>query len=459
MNAADDALRVFVAMPGTTMGEHATWRNIDEIKRHLFMPVQEELSARLGRPVDIVIEKDKTTQGPVHQSMFSEALRAPAYIADLTGANPNVYLELGVRWALRDHVTVLIAQDIEHDVLFNAAANRVIRYGPGPAVLNAAKRQIVDAIHAGLSRCHVDSPVREALEVQTIGRVELDGLHREIADLRAERGDSLVAAAETATAPGERMQLLQRALEVNPANARANLLLGITLRTLGRYAEAVVSIQRSVQLDANLAGAWRELGVALSKDGRPREAIDALHTATRQDSNDGEAFANLGGAYRRLARSSGSDGRPFNAELLREARHAYQRASRLSGNDTYPLLNVAGIDLLLSQGDPTARDRALDRYRELEHLARFAVADTRGSDPWKLFDLASTLILTRRLDESIRCVRTAIELVNPEERGAKLESAVEPLSAAVHAGVLPGDVAGDVAKLIEICSSPSQWSA
>ena len=55
--------------------------------------------------------------------------------------HPNVYLELGVRWALRDTVTVLISQDIQ-EVRFNVSANRVIHYGPMPEELKEAQRQI-----------------------------------------------------------------------------------------------------------------------------------------------------------------------------------------------------------------------------------------------------------------------------------------------------------------------------
>lgn len=59
--------------------------------------------------------------------MFNEALQAPVYIVDLTGANANVYLELGVRWALRDRVTVLVCQNEERDIKFNVSPSRVIR--------------------------------------------------------------------------------------------------------------------------------------------------------------------------------------------------------------------------------------------------------------------------------------------------------------------------------------------
>lgn len=94
----DHPVRIFVAMPGTTMGEHATWRDIEEIKEEFLERIRLQLKRQLRRDVDLVIEKDRYEGGVIHDSMFAEALDADVYIADLTGANPNVYLELGVRW-------------------------------------------------------------------------------------------------------------------------------------------------------------------------------------------------------------------------------------------------------------------------------------------------------------------------------------------------------------------------
>ncbi|MGH3825130.1 MAG: RICIN domain-containing protein [Pseudonocardiaceae bacterium] len=149
------------------------------IKHHLYDPVAEQVAAALGTEVDLRIEKDKISQGLIHRSMFDEALQAPVYIADLTGANANVYLELGVRWALRDHVTVLVCQNINQDVKFNVAVNRVIHYGQNPTELESARKKIVAAILEGLESKRVDSPVRHGLDVNK--------LHPEIARLRQER--------------------------------------------------------------------------------------------------------------------------------------------------------------------------------------------------------------------------------------------------------------------------------
>ena len=450
-----EPLRVFVAMPGTTMGQHAAWNDIEEIKSHLLEPIRSDLEHRLNRPVHLVIEKDKIAQGPIHHSMFEEAILAPVYIADLSGANANVYLELGVRWAVTDRVTVLICQDFAHDVKFNVSANRIIQYGPKPAQLEEARRQIVAAIHTGLTSQRIDSPVREAVPMMALARTTWDALLSEVEKLRAERGDSLVDAAESAPIADQAALLLQ-AISMNPRHTRAHLALGITLRREGFYQRAADHLRYATELDPNLAPAWRELGIALSKGGDPQEAVVALRQATYLNPNDTEAHSTLGGAYRRLARSSAAGGHLFNWELLRAAKQAYERAVELSGNDTYPMLNAASINLLLSKVDPGTLPDALKRYDDLKLLARFAVADSRRQDPWKLFDLASTQALTGEVSSAIDGVREAMSLVGESERGAMIDSITEPLLAVVHADVLPPDIAQDVVRLVEVCNSPSQ---
>ncbi len=94
-------LVIFVAMP-SDIGPPATWVDSTEIKQLLYRRVAEQVKDEWGTDVDLRIEKDKFSQGPIHSLMFNEASAALVYIADLTGANPNVYLELGARWSLRE---------------------------------------------------------------------------------------------------------------------------------------------------------------------------------------------------------------------------------------------------------------------------------------------------------------------------------------------------------------------
>src|SRR5690242_19039138 len=90
-------LRLFVAMPGKSMGEYAKWKDPEQIKAKFYRIIERELKDS-GYDAHLFIEMDKDTLGPVHPSMYNEASIADVYIADLTGNNPNVYFELAVRW-------------------------------------------------------------------------------------------------------------------------------------------------------------------------------------------------------------------------------------------------------------------------------------------------------------------------------------------------------------------------
>jgi tetratricopeptide (TPR) repeat protein len=417
----------------------------------LLEPARQELELQLGSTVTLVIEKDKLIAGPIHPSMFGEAATADIYIADLTGANPNVYLELGVRWTLRDGVTILISQDIKDDVKFNVSGNRVIPYGPNPKDLKKAISAIVKSALTGLkSPDRIDSPVRNSLSLCTVPRSDWEAKEAEIARLREMQGEDLIAAAAKSPLP-RAIELLRQAVERNPGSVHAHYELGVALRKAADYEGAIIELRMVVDRDENSADGWRELGVALSKSGQLTEAEDAFRHAVELAGDDAETWATLGGLRRRLARSP--DGSAFDWELLRESRDAYRRASQILGNDTYALVNEARLDLLLSATDPAMRQTALNRLRKLENLARFeAEPDDAGHrDPWKLLDLADTLLLTGRGSEGLAELLAAIDLIDPTERRSMLSSVIGPLRDFLAVDVLDEPAAEAVREAIKVC--------
>lgn len=451
-------LRVFVAMPGTTMGERATWGNIPEIKRRLLEAVAQRLEDELGRSVKIVIEKDKLEPGDIHPSMFREALDAEVYIADLSGANPNVYLELGVRWALRDGITILICQDVGHGapLPFNVSASRVLSYGPMPDELERAIENIVAAaVEAIADPGRVDSPVRRSTDLLTAPRSQWDALRAQLRELQELHADELVAAAKDVP-PAKAIEYLRRAIDRNPVSVQAHYELGVVLREAADYAGAISELRTVTELKADYAEGWRELGVALSKSGQLDGAASAFKQATELDPDDAETWSTLGGLRRRLARSPVDT--KLNWAMLRDARVAYQRACELVGNDTYPRVNVAMLDLLLSAVAPSTRQAALASLGRLRHLARYEAETAKqpgGNNeqkPWKMLDLANTLLLTGQVDEGLAEVREAIDLIDPRNREASLTSVTAPLQDFLDAEVLDEPTAAGVKQAIEICN-------
>jgi tetratricopeptide (TPR) repeat protein len=291
-------------------------------------------------------------------------------------------------------------------------------------------------------------------DLLTAPRSEWEALRAQVRELQELHADELVAAAKYAS-PAEAMELLRRAVDRNPVSARARYELGVVLRQAADYSGAISELSTATELRPDFANGWRELGLALSKSGQLAAAEAAFDRATELNPADAQTWSNLGGLRRRQARSS--EGGTLDWAKLREARSAYQRACEIVGNDTYPLVNVARLDLLLSAHWPGTRQAALGSLHRLQHLARFEaeIAKQTGADSeqrhWKLLDHVDTLLLTGQIDEGLAELREAIDLIDPQNREAYLTSVIEPLQDLISVEVLDQPTTAGLIKAIEIC--------
>ena len=102
--------------------------------------------------------------------VVEELITAEVVIADLTGRNPNVFYELGVRHSISSN-TILIAQDLG-DVPFDVHAQRIVVYSydaEGLLKLQTALEQAILEILADPDR--IDNPVRRILCDRQIQRL------------------------------------------------------------------------------------------------------------------------------------------------------------------------------------------------------------------------------------------------------------------------------------------------
>jgi tetratricopeptide (TPR) repeat protein len=106
--------------------------------------------------------------------------------------------------------------------------------------------------------------------------------------------------------------LLQRAVQVEPANFRARLMLGNALFERRQLEVAAREYQAALRLRPDYAEAWLRTGVALTEEGRPAEAMPYLVKA-------GELAPGWPEPQRRLALALLRQGR------LKEAHEAYQK--------------------------------------------------------------------------------------------------------------------------------------
>jgi hypoxanthine phosphoribosyltransferase len=111
-------------------------------------------------------EVDKNQTGSITAAIVRNIAKADVVVVDITGRNPNVFLELGIRYALRNKVTVLLAQT-GTQVPFDIKVYRYIEYDrfkPGEV-----RKRIAESIREGLSESVTsDSAVFDVLSSMSV---------------------------------------------------------------------------------------------------------------------------------------------------------------------------------------------------------------------------------------------------------------------------------------------------
>jgi hypothetical protein len=149
---------------------------------------------------------DKTERsGEIITHIIDQLVTADIVIADLSGQNPNVFYELGVRHAVHNN-TILIAQNIK-DIPFDLRHLRTIQYNYDPEGMLIFRDRLINAIRAiEKDMDAIDNPVRRYLSDKAVNglikqemrfgpdnlremAVELVSLRREFASYAAQMRD------------------------------------------------------------------------------------------------------------------------------------------------------------------------------------------------------------------------------------------------------------------------------
>lgn len=444
MNGTASPLKVFVAMPYSTFGRRAKRTKPADVEA-LYRDACDALSTKVSRPVELTIEKYRPESGLVHESMFRALYDADIVIADLTGANANVFFEVGVRYGVRRGLTILTSQD--EKTLFDLSGMRIIRYA------NRLDRLVIDDIVQAVEgwlkeRAVADSPVLRLLDLEVVPRERW----QRVAEERVRR---LLAAARTARTSDERLRLTLQAVEDDPYSAAARIGCVEALRKAQDHARALEVADRALEWFPAEAGLHKERGLVLdrlSQEGEDRldDAADALERAIRFASEDSDTHCCLGGVLRRRALR-----RPASREEdLRAALRHYERALDLARHDTYAGLNLLRLWFLLAPYHQQAPEATATHLRRMYHLCEFEVAEAErrrsGEVAWRLFDLGDTLILSERRDEGLARYDDAIARIPALDRTENLLSPLRAWQELMVADVFPGHVRQGVEAVVKM---------
>lgn len=156
--ASDDkaSLNFFVIMP---FGTHDEYKEKNKESNHIYESIiipsiksfENEYVVKHQREVD------RKESGFINKKIIRSLAQADIVIADLTGRNPNVFLELGIRYVLRSKITILMAQK-GTAIPFDIKNYKFLEYDPFE--IAASQEDLVNFIKEGLKQdYHSDSIV------------------------------------------------------------------------------------------------------------------------------------------------------------------------------------------------------------------------------------------------------------------------------------------------------------
>lgn len=138
-------------------------------KAFVLMPFAEELAdvyrylivdGMTAAGYDVKRADDVLSQNNILNDIVEGIVSSDLIVADLTGANPNVYYELGIAHALNKNV-ILLTQNIE-EIPFDLRSYRVVTYSVHFTKMNQAKEELCElATEAFKGRLPFGNPVKD----------------------------------------------------------------------------------------------------------------------------------------------------------------------------------------------------------------------------------------------------------------------------------------------------------
>ncbi|MCJ7527390.1 MAG: DUF4071 domain-containing protein [Methyloceanibacter sp.] len=401
----------FVLMPfGKKMDAAGRVTNFDSVYTKIIAPAVSQAG------LEPIRADEEKIGGTIHKPMFERLMLCQYAVADITGANPNVFYELGIRHAMRPRSTVIVFG--EGTVLpFDIALVRGIAYktdGAGEPVDAATTLgQIAGQLQAARGNPHDDSPIFQLVE--GVPRWEIDhsktDLFRAAADYSKRYKDRLRAAVRDGANAVNRVAdepALANLLEVE-SGVVVDLFL--SLRDVKAYAAMIALYERMPQPLQRAKMMREQFGFALNREGRFAEAENVLTKIIAEFGPSSETNGLLGRIYKDRWDLAKKEGLPEARALLKSAVDTYLAGFEANWRDAYPGVNAVTLMEMMPKPDP--------RQVEILPVVRYSAARkaAKAPDYWDHATLLELAVLARdadaadeKLGEALAVARAAWEL-------------------------------------------------
>jgi hypoxanthine phosphoribosyltransferase len=139
--------KCFVIMPSGRHDEYErTAIESNFVFKEIIVPAVNEA---LGEDVQIIREVDRRLPGAITKEIVRNTVTSELAIVDITGQNPNVFFELGIRYALRRNCTILLRQE-KTEIPFDISNYRCVTYDPHFHNDKRSRQDLVEAINSAM---------------------------------------------------------------------------------------------------------------------------------------------------------------------------------------------------------------------------------------------------------------------------------------------------------------------
>jgi hypothetical protein len=347
--------------------------------------------------------------GTIHKPMFERLMLCDYAVADLTGANANVYYELGIRHATRPCTTAIVFAE-GTTLPFDLALVRGLSYRTDasgkPATPAECAKSITESLsHTRQNQGGVDSPIFQLVEGMPEVKVDhtKTDIFRKLADYSKEYKDRLGVARRGGLEA-------VKAVATDPALADLSLVEGGVIIDLYLAFRDVKAHQDMVDLYARMPKPLQQArlvqeqyGFALNRLGRSAEAELVLKGVIEKYGPSSETNALLGRVYKDRYDAAVAAKDPIRTRgSLNAAIDAYLAGFEADWRDPYPGVNAVTLMEMPDKVDP--------RQPKILPVVRYS-AEQRAridDDYWSYATLFELAVLARDEAEANSAIEKAL---------------------------------------------------
>jgi tetratricopeptide (TPR) repeat protein len=374
--------------------------------------------AVLQAGMEVIRADQEQIGGTIHKPMFERLMLCDYAVADMTGANPNVYYELGIRHALRPRSTVIIfaqGTTLPFDLAMQRGTPYRLDASGNLTDVSGDIARVAERLSSAHAIDHDDSPLFQL--VDGMPRIEIDhaktDIFRDRVAIAQGYKEALAGARKNGVEAVRAVAADPRLADLRNVDAGIIVDLLLSFRAVGTKegCEEMIALHARMPRELQQARMVREqLGFALNRVGKRTEAEKALTEVIREFGPSSETNGLLGRVYKDLWEDAKKAGRGMEAKgYLKRAIASYRAGFEADWRDAYPGVNAVTLMALQDPPDP-----ALD---ELLPVVRYAAtqrirADAHGTgDYWDQATLIELAVLGRDPNTAEDAAATALSVV------------------------------------------------